>query len=67
MRIKRNLIALAVLAPASFFLSAHYGAAGAAAAMALACAVSGLASSFVLPATRRIGWVQLSSFLPRPR
>jgi hypothetical protein len=35
--------------------------------MALACAVSGLASSFVLPATRGIGWVQLSSFLPRLR
>ena len=67
LHLANNLIALAVLAPASFFLSAHYGAAGAAAAMALACAVSGLASSFVLPATRRIGWVQLSSFLPRPR
>ena len=67
LHLANNLIALAVLAPASFFLSARYGAVGAAGAMALACAVSGLASSFVMPATRGIGRVQLRSFLPRPR
>jgi len=61
------IFALAVLALASFFLSARYGAPGAAAAMVLACAVSGLDSSFVLPATRGISWAQLSSYLPRLR
>jgi O-antigen/teichoic acid export membrane protein len=66
LHLANNLIALGVLAPASFFLSSRYGAVGAAGAMALACAASGLASSFALPATRGIGRVQLSSFLPRP-
>jgi O-antigen/teichoic acid export membrane protein len=62
-----SLIALAVLIPASFVLSARYGAIGAAGAMVLACAVSGIASSFALPATRGIGRVQIRSFLPRRR
>jgi O-antigen/teichoic acid export membrane protein len=65
LHLANGLIALAVLAPLSVVWSASHGATGAALAMALACAASGVAASFVFPSTRAIGLVQIRSFIPR--
>jgi O-antigen/teichoic acid export membrane protein len=56
---------LAVLVPCSLWLSASHGALGAAVAMVVASAASGLAASFVFATTRPVGIVQLKSFVPR--
>lgn len=65
LQLANGLIALAVLTPLSVVWSASHGATGAALAMALACAASGIAASFVFPSTRAIGLVQIRSFIPR--
>jgi O-antigen/teichoic acid export membrane protein len=65
LHLANGLIALAVLTPLSVVWSASHGATGAALAMALACAASGVAASFVFPSTRAIGRVQIRSFIPR--
>lgn len=65
LHLANGLIGFAVLAPLSVVWSASHGASGAAMAMALACAASGIAASFVFPSTRAIGLVQIRSFIPR--
>lgn len=65
LHLANGLIALAVVTPLSVVWSASHGATGAALAMALACAASGIAASFVFPSTRAIGLVQIRSFIPR--
>ena len=65
LHLANGLIGFAVLAPLSVVWSASHGATGAALAMALACAASGIAASFVFPSTRAIGFVQIRSFIPR--
>jgi O-antigen/teichoic acid export membrane protein len=65
LHLANGLIGFAVLAPLSVVWSASHGASGAALAMALACAASGIAASFVFPSTRAIGLVQIRSFIPR--
>jgi O-antigen/teichoic acid export membrane protein len=53
------MLGIAVLLVAGLLLIPRYGATGAAAAMAIAHVVSSVLTSFLFPATRPIGWMQL--------
>lgn len=58
------LVGLAVLVPGSLWLASAHGALGAAIAMVVACAASGVAASFAFATTRPMGVIQLKSFVP---